>query len=93
MEKYFQHQFWKIRHAQNIYKIVPNEKTDQSHLLIFLRMPNHSKFMPNKVIIPFYSIFVPIKLKKGLIFYVSKQDIFYDFNRVIYFFHYKERVC
>ena len=38
-------------------------------------MAHFSKFMPNKVIIPFYSIFVPIKLKKGLIFDISKQDL------------------
>ena len=31
--------------------------------------------IPNKVIIPFYPIFPPIKLKKGLIFYISKQDL------------------
>ena len=41
----------------------------------FLRMPHPSKFMPNKVIIPFYAIFEPIKLEKGLIFYISKQDL------------------
>ena len=38
-------------------------------------MPHPSKYMPNKVVIPFYEIFYPIKLKKGLIFYISKQDL------------------
>ena len=33
MEKYFQRQFWRIRHAQNILKITPNERGDQTHLL------------------------------------------------------------
>ena len=33
MEKYFQHQFWKIQHARNIKKITPNERRDQTHLL------------------------------------------------------------
>ena len=69
MEKYFLHQFWKIRHAQNILKFTPNERADQTHLhTFFLRMPNHLKFMSNKVIIPFYSTFAPIKLKKGSYF-------------------------
>ena len=44
MEKYFLRQFWKVRHAQNIIKITPNEREDQMHLLriyifVFLRMP------------------------------------------------------
>ena len=26
-------QFWKVRHAQNIIKITPNERGDQTHLL------------------------------------------------------------
>ena len=33
MEKYFQRQFWKIRHAQIILKITLNERRDQTHLL------------------------------------------------------------
>ena len=52
VEKYFQRQFWKIQHAQNIFKITPNERGDQTHLLgifffSFLRMPPPSKSMPN----------------------------------------------
>ena len=55
-EKYFQRQFWKVRHAQNIIKITPNERGDQMHVLHiyyfdFLRMSHPSKLMPNKVII------------------------------------------
>ena len=42
---------------------------------IFFKMPHPSKYTPNKVVIPFYEIFYPIKLKKGLIFYISKQDL------------------
>ena len=26
-------QFWKVRHAQNIIKVTPNERRDQTHLL------------------------------------------------------------
>ena len=33
VEKYFQHQFWRIRDAQNNLKITPNERGDQTHLL------------------------------------------------------------
>ena len=33
MEKYFQRQFWEVRHAQNIIKITPNERGDQTHYL------------------------------------------------------------
>ena len=33
VEKYFQPQFWKIRHARNIKKIRPNERGGQTHLL------------------------------------------------------------
>ena len=33
VEKYFQHQFWNIRHAQNILKIKSNEIGDQTHIL------------------------------------------------------------
>ena len=33
VEKYFQHQFWKIRHAQNIFKNTPNEREDKMHLV------------------------------------------------------------
>ena len=32
VEKYFQSQFWRIRHAQNILKSTPNERGDQTHL-------------------------------------------------------------
>ena len=32
-KKYFQRQFWKVRHAQNIIKIIPNKRRDQTHLL------------------------------------------------------------
>ena len=65
VEKYFQRQFWKIQHAQNILKITPNERRDQTHLLriyflVFLRMPPPSKSMPNIGIIQFYTIFAPI---------------------------------
>ena len=30
-EKYFQCHFWNIQHAQNILKITPNERGDQTH--------------------------------------------------------------
>ena len=48
IEKYFQRQFWEVGHAQNIIKITPNERGDQTHLLhvynfCFLRMPHPSK--------------------------------------------------
>ena len=33
VEKYFQHKFRKVQHAQNIIKITPNERGDQMHLL------------------------------------------------------------
>ena len=80
VEKYFQPQFWKIRHARNIKKIRPNERGGQTHLLhiyifCFLRMPPPPKSIPNKVIIPFYPIFAPIKLKKGVIFDISRLDL------------------
>ena len=56
VEKYFQHKFRKVQHAQNIIKITPNERGDQMHLLHiyyfwFLRMAHPSKSMLNKVII------------------------------------------
>ena len=31
--KKIQRQFWKVQHAQNITKITPNERRDQTHLL------------------------------------------------------------
>ena len=37
-------------------------------------MPPPPKSMQNKVIIPFYLILAPIKLKKGVIFYISRLD-------------------
>ena len=47
-EKYFQRQFWKVWHAKNIIKVIPNERGDQTHLLhiyyfCFLRMPHLPK--------------------------------------------------
>ena len=33
MEKYFQSQFWKVRHAQSIITITPNERGDEMHVL------------------------------------------------------------
>ena len=43
-EKYFQRHFWNIQHAQNILKITPNERGDQTQLLriyffVLLKMP------------------------------------------------------
>ena len=32
-KKYFQRQFWKVRHEQNIIKITSNERGDQTHSL------------------------------------------------------------
>ena len=56
MEKYIQRQFWKLRHAQNIIKITPNERGYEMHVLhihhfVIFRMPHPSKLMQNKVII------------------------------------------
>ena len=80
MEKYFQHQFWKIQHAQNIKKITPNKRGDQTcllHIYVFVFQECYplQKSMPNKVITPFYLIFVPFKLKKGVIFDISRLDL------------------
>ena len=55
-EKYFQRQFWKVRHAQNIIQITSNERGDELHVFhihyfIFSRMLHPSKLMQNKVII------------------------------------------
>ena len=33
LEKYFQRQFWKVQHAQNIIKITLNERRDRTHSL------------------------------------------------------------
>ena len=33
VENYFQRQFWKVRHEQNIIKITSNERGDQTHSL------------------------------------------------------------
>ena len=68
--KYFQHQFGgygmqKIK--KNIYQM--KEKSNEFNSLIyfcFLRMPLPPKSMPNKVIITFYPIFAPIKIKRFL---------------------------
>ena len=56
VEKYIQRQFWKLRHAQNIIKITPNERGYEMHVLhihyfVIFRMPHPSKLMQNKVII------------------------------------------
>ena len=32
VDKYFHHQFWKIKHAKNILKNTPNDRGDQMHL-------------------------------------------------------------
>ena len=65
-----------IKHFKNYTKWKRRSNTFNSHIFLwFLRMPHSSKFMPNKVFLPFYPIFAPIKLKKGLIFYILKQDL------------------
>ena len=33
LEKYFQHQFFKVGHVRSIIKITPTERGDQTHLL------------------------------------------------------------
>ena len=63
LPKNFQRHFWNIQHAQNIFKITPNERGDQTHLLriyffVFLKMPP-----PH-----FVAIFALFKLQKALIF-------------------------
>ena len=76
VEKYIQRQFWKLRHAQNIIKITPNERGYEMHVLhihyfVIFRMPHPSKLMQNKVIISqnmlefkiFFNIYVKSKKK------------------------------
>ena len=76
VEKYIQRQFWKVRHAQNIIKITPNERGYEMHVLhihyfVVIRMPHPSKLMQNKVIISqnmlefkiFFNIYVKSKKK------------------------------
>ena len=74
--KNFKHKFWKVQHAQNIIKLTPNERGDQTHLLpiffiVFLRMQPPSKSMSNIGIIQFYPIFAPI------IFNITKNSIIF----------------
>ena len=79
VEKYLQYQFWKIRQAQNIKKITPNEVGDQciyfTYIFYYFKNATPFKSMSNKVVISFYSIFAPIQLIKGLIFDLSKLDL------------------
>ena len=42
--------------------------------------------MPNKVIIPFYAIFLPIKFKKGIFLNILKQDLSYLIHLTYNFF-------
>ena len=76
VEKYIQRQFWKLRHAQNIINITPNERGYEMHVLhihyfVISRMPHPSKLMQNKVIISqnmlefkiFFNIYVKSKKK------------------------------
>ena len=79
LEKYFQRQFWKLQHAQNIKKITPNERGDQMHLrgVIFIRFcACHSfqnwcwKYFSN-----FFSDFCTFKLQKGIIFGIFISDM------------------
>ena len=80
MEKYIQYQFWKIRHAQNIIKIIPNERRDNfpQFLAIF------ALFKLKKGII--FGIFILDMLPKLLLDALNIHVIYFRQKKIIFIF-------
>ena len=70
VKKYFQRQFWKVRHEQNIIKIASNERGDQTHLLgvILLMFWACRSFQidAENIFLHFLAIFALFKLQREL---------------------------